>query len=222
MSHAPLPDSQPSHVVSLPSPLERPSGRRAQQRADTRERLFQAALAEFRSVGVPSAQIDRIAKAAKVVRGTFYFHFPTKDHVLLELKDRVEHASLARVEELDPATSTLEETFRCVVDGIVQAVALTGGGELLREMLSLYLRKPFAAELDENDDDNARLTEVVMLHVEAGQRRGEVRSDLSPEQIASMFLTSTFGFIANYEGEELANVLGSLVDIVMQGLRSRG
>ena len=43
-----------------------PTGRRARQRADTRERLFTAALAEFRSCGVAGAQIDRIAKAADV------------------------------------------------------------------------------------------------------------------------------------------------------------
>ena len=57
---------------------------RERQRAETRERLFQAALDEFRREGVAGARIERIASAVGVVRGTFYFHFPTKDHVLHE------------------------------------------------------------------------------------------------------------------------------------------
>src|ERR1700747_1676263 len=60
--------------------------RRDKQREDTRNRLFEAALAEFRRVGFANAQIDDIVRAAGVARGTFYFHFPTKEHVLVELE----------------------------------------------------------------------------------------------------------------------------------------
>jgi len=64
-------------------------GSRARQRAETRERIFETALREFRDVGFAAAQIDRIAKHAGIARGTFYFHFPTKDDVMLELARRV-------------------------------------------------------------------------------------------------------------------------------------
>ncbi|MEZ4215138.1 MAG: TetR/AcrR family transcriptional regulator [Myxococcota bacterium] len=225
MTNAPIPStsslaSSPApRLVPLPSPSERPAGRRAQQRADTRERLFHASLAEFQRVGVAAAQIDRIAKAARVVRGTFYFHFPTKDHVLLELQSRVEHLALARVASLATEGATLEDAFRRVCDGIVAAVALTGGGEVLREMLSLYVRKPQAPS--DASEESAQLIDAITRHAAAAQARGEVRADLSPEQIATMFLTSTFGFIANHEQDELADVLNTLVDVVMQGIRSR-
>ncbi len=58
-------------------------GRRERQRLETRARLYETALAEFKDVGFNDAQIDRIAEKAGVARGTFYFHFPTKEHVLL-------------------------------------------------------------------------------------------------------------------------------------------
>ena len=61
---------------------------RSRQRAETRERIFETALREFRDVGFAGAQIDRIAKKAGVARGTFYFHFPMKDDVMLELARR--------------------------------------------------------------------------------------------------------------------------------------
>jgi len=225
MTNAPVPtvsslaSSPGSHLRPLPSRSDRAAGRRAQQREDTRERLFQCSLAEFHAVGVAPAQIDRIAKAARVVRGTFYFHFPTKDHVLIELQSRVEQAALAKVAALDTHGATLDAAFRWLCDGIVDAIALTGGGEVLREMLSLYVRRPQSAEPER--EESAQLIDAVTRHVEAAQARGEVRSDLSSEQIATMFLTSTFGFIANHEQEELGDVLSTLVDVVMQGIRSR-
>ena len=36
------------------------------------------------------ADVGSIAAAAHVARGTFYFHFPTKEHVLAELTRREE------------------------------------------------------------------------------------------------------------------------------------
>src|SRR2546427_12989398 len=67
-------------VVAYPS--------RTRQRLETRDRIFEAALAEFRRAGVAAAEIEDIVWAADVARGTFYLHFPTKDHVLIELLRR--------------------------------------------------------------------------------------------------------------------------------------
>src|SRR2546425_8400421 len=67
-------------VVAYPS--------RTRQRLETRDRIFEAALAEFRRAGVAAAEIEDIVRAADVARGTFYLHFPTKDHVLMELLRR--------------------------------------------------------------------------------------------------------------------------------------
>ena len=65
---------------------------------ETRARLFDAALTEIGRSGLAGADVSAIASAAGVVRGTFYFHFPTKEHVLVEL-ERNEEVKI--VEELD-------------------------------------------------------------------------------------------------------------------------
>jgi TetR/AcrR family transcriptional repressor of uid operon len=63
------------------------------QRQQTRQRVYAAALAEFKRTGMAAADVGDIAAAAGVARGTFYFHFPTKEHVLAEL-ERDEEARL--------------------------------------------------------------------------------------------------------------------------------
>src|SRR5579864_68425 len=72
---------------------DKPNGRDA-QRQETRQRVYTAAVAEFKRVGMAAADVGAIAKEAGVARGTFYFHFPTKEHILAEL-ERHEEARLA-------------------------------------------------------------------------------------------------------------------------------
>ena len=60
------------------------------RRLQTRERILGAAIAEFKRSGMAGAEVNAIVAAAGVAHGTFYFHFPTKEHVLLELETREE------------------------------------------------------------------------------------------------------------------------------------
>jgi AcrR family transcriptional regulator len=199
---------------TLPTPSRPPTGRRARQRADTRERLFEAALAEFRSCGVAAAQIDRIAKAAGVVRGTFYFHFPTKDDVLLELRRRMEHHVLVRVSALRLERPPLFDVLLRVSDALQDAVGSVGNSDLVREAISLYVRLPETAS-----EDGSSLAEEVAFHAAAAQARGELRSDLAPDQIATLFLTSTFGFLVQLQGPELRSALYALAGVIARGIR---
>src|SRR5262245_34001104 len=68
-------------------------GVREAQRLETRARVFDAAVAEIGRAGLTGADVSAIARAAGVVRGTVYFHFPTKEHVLVEL-ERAEEAKI--------------------------------------------------------------------------------------------------------------------------------
>ncbi|MCU0701521.1 MAG: TetR/AcrR family transcriptional regulator, partial [Myxococcaceae bacterium] len=73
------------------------------QREQSRERLFHAALEIFRRDGFRSARVDDITLVAGLSRTSFYFHFPTKEDVLLELNRRLEEPVLAAVTALDEA-----------------------------------------------------------------------------------------------------------------------
>src|SRR5579859_5481335 len=70
--------------------------RRRQQREETRQRVYEAALEVFRKDGVVASRIEDITDRAGVSRGSFYFHFPTKEQVLLE-RSRVSERRIAAV-----------------------------------------------------------------------------------------------------------------------------
>ncbi|MBI2723780.1 MAG: TetR/AcrR family transcriptional regulator [Chloroflexi bacterium] len=58
---------------------------RFEQRKQTRARLIDAALQLFSTSGYEHATVDDISQAAGFSKGAYYFHFSTKDDVLLEL-----------------------------------------------------------------------------------------------------------------------------------------
>src|SRR5215204_7021846 len=98
--------------------VDKPSARET-KRLQTRERLMGAAIAEFKRAGMAEADVGAIVAAAGVAHGTFFFHFPTKEHVLLELERREEERiakQLARdTGSGDDLFSTLNEAVRLVV-----------------------------------------------------------------------------------------------------------
>ena len=58
---------------------------RFEQRKLTRARLVEAALHLFSTSGYEHATVDDISQAAGYSKGAYYFHFSTKDDILLEL-----------------------------------------------------------------------------------------------------------------------------------------
>lgn len=58
---------------------------RLEQRRATRAKLVEAALELFSTSGYEHATVDDIAQKAGYSKGAYYFHFSTKDDILLEL-----------------------------------------------------------------------------------------------------------------------------------------
>src|SRR5271157_2707805 len=76
----------PKISVAHRSPEPR-TGRRERHRAETRERLFRAALRLFAERGYLETTVEDITNAADVGKGTFFNYFPTKEHVLATFGD---------------------------------------------------------------------------------------------------------------------------------------
>jgi AcrR family transcriptional regulator len=197
--------------------VPRTPSRRERQRLDTRQRVFEAAVAEFRRVGFAEAQIDRIARAAGVVRGTFYFHFPRKEDVLLALEDLLEGQVAAGLIALPDADPSLRAILTTVAEGVLEAEARVGDERLMRDILSIYVRRrpeppsaadpfPLVVELER------RLAEV--------EARGELRPGLRPDQLTVTFLASVFGVLLTRaeSPRERSEGLEALVDVFVQGV----
>src|SRR5579863_1454925 len=197
---------------------DKPNGRDA-QRQETRKRVYTAAVAEFRRVGMTAADVSVIAKEASVARGTFYFHFPTKEHVLAEL-ERTEEArlvaqlskSLAELEarcgppspaqagDRPPTPGFLPSALGEVVR-LLTAMERRVGKTLFREMLGLHFssRRPEVLPGSDKWTEYPVMTVVVEV-VERARDRGEVHPDASALPTAQLFMIGLYAMlIASHE-----------------------
>lgn len=190
--------------------------RRDQQREETRNRLFEAALAEFRRVGFTEAQIDDIVRAAGVARGTFYFHFPTKEHVLVELQRRGQESIVERLARLRRRPLAVKSFLQQLIDAVIAESVSGGQPSLEREIFALFARQPMALQ-----GQDFPLLEAVMQFFREAQERGEVRGDLTPWELTTIFLTSMFGVLLSQAeplGPELRPALKRVIDVFVRGV----
>jgi TetR/AcrR family transcriptional regulator len=99
---------------------ERRRGRRRQQdrSAASRRRLVKAAAAEFAARGFAGANVDRIARAARVNKAMIYYHFTSKAALYREILRDMFEAVAVRVEEASRMDSHPDVKVRAFVEAI--------------------------------------------------------------------------------------------------------
>src|ERR1700732_5492130 len=194
------------------------AGVREAQRLATRARVFDAALTEIGRSGLAGADVAAIAAAAGVVRGTFYFHFPTKEHVLVEL-ERAEEAKI--VSKLANRTTEPGDLIALLSLLIRQVLAAERrlGPVICRDMLGLH----FSATRPVEDEPSAHPLAQYLIEVfTRAQAAGQVRRDTEPGQLGVIFLTGLFALLATGLGPSRARaaLLDSYVTTIVQGMEA--
>ena len=171
---------------------------RDRQREQTRERLYHSALDIFRRDGVVAARIDDIASAAGVSRGTFYFHFPTKDDVLLRLLADSQGSISDEIHDL-PDDAPIEE----VLQTMAKAMASTwkNDPDLLREIGTVALKVTALALPDATTQHPVQL--ALIPRFDAAVERGEIGTLIPPELLTEFFLVNLFGAALSWCGNQI-------------------
>jgi TetR/AcrR family transcriptional regulator len=89
--------------------------------ADSRQRIFGAAAAEFAARGFAGASVDRIAAAAGVNKAMIYYHFSSKASLYREILREMFEAVAATLEQLSTKTPTPEGKIRAFVEAIAHS-----------------------------------------------------------------------------------------------------
>jgi AcrR family transcriptional regulator len=155
---------------------------------EVRSRLYHGALARFRERGFDGVSVSELTREAGVAKGTFFNHFPTKDHVLSAAHEELVGEALEEVAgEGLTGTAALLATFELLARGL----------ESDRRMAALLFERWSLLPSVGSDGDDARF--------EGGHTsdllRGRVRewidgtlsfdlpvAELEPEALASLLL----------------------------------
>ena len=172
----------------------RPTGRRERRRAETRERIYRAALDLFAERGFMETTVEDITEAADVGKGTFFNYFPTKEHVLATY-------GAERVASVQRALQQAREGDRPVVDVLRELAAGVAGQAAERPAL---LRAIYAAHLsctavrDELQTRMHTARRLLSQIFRLAQERGEVRTDVSPMVLARLVQTIFHGVMGSW------------------------
>src|SRR6476660_339932 len=188
------------------------------RRLQTRERILGAAIVEFKRAGTSGADVHAIVAAAGVAHGTFFFHFPSKEHVLLELESREEARMAAEFgrfldERHDLATALTE------VVHLVAGLDRTLGPLLFKELLALHF-SPTRPNEDEWVDQP-----ISVLLVQGTERAigdGEFDPAVDAFYSAAFFLLGIYGVLTTMSTfDTRETMLAKLVATAVRGREIR-
>jgi AcrR family transcriptional regulator len=181
----------PLRARSRQIPPKPARNRRERRKEEVRRRLFRAAVHLFGTRGFEASTVEDITRAADVGKGTFFNYFRTKEMLLSEWAEQ-------RLDILRAARADMQHS-----DASVRAVLRRLFFEVLEEptrshctarcmLVGLLGNEPIAGMVQ---GTAARAGQILTDIMAEGQRRGEIRRDATPADLAQLFQRTFFGFM---------------------------
>lgn len=197
---------------------------------DAAERILAAAERLFADSGFDAVSMNAVAELAGVSKANIFHHFSSKNALYLAVMRQACRRFTPLVDSLEDATGSFAERLhRFAHAHLAHLLAHEQTARLiLREILHNDPQR--SRELAEQvfDDNFARLAAVMR----GGQERGELRADIDPGMVATLFIAADLFFFQTREvSRHLPDVRhlsthpaaysDQLVDILMHGITSK-
>ena len=190
---------------------------RDKQREETRKKLYHAAIEIFCRDGVANCRIEDIALKAEVSRAAFYFHFPSKDDVLLELLREAEQPTLEAITALPP-DAALETVFETLIKHTSEFWSAENRNRLLVDVFSVSMRRTTVLA----DREAEVIRAAVSKRFDESAARKQLSPMIPPEVLADFYLLNIFAAMASWCVQPivpLADMLTGVTHLFMNGAK---
>lgn len=199
--------------------------RRTQEEAEqTRRDLLSAGLKVFSQKGYEAARLSDIAETAGVTRGAIYHHFGGKKELYFALlEDASGKANAVMGEALKEGGTFLEVTTRIMAYSLKY---LEEDQEFAATMaLSLSRPPEIARAIQMKKEESKEFIDGLANTMAQGINSGELRSGLSPHNLARAFLAFQQGimnlWLSDPNAFSIKDDAEALTDIFIYGIASR-
>lgn len=161
-----------------------PEGRRERKKRETRERILRVAQAQFNRDGFEATTVEAIAEQADISKPTLFNYFPSKLSILQALLPEVDERFAGVIDSTVHTSEVTGERLEAFFTYVASTTEVTP--HLTRSLLLQSLQVYGATEPSGGPDDLRRFPatrKALRNLLEAGIRRGEVRTDAEPDQL---------------------------------------
>ncbi len=198
-------------------------GRREEKKDATRQQILSAATQLFPAKGFENTSIDDIVEQANVVKGTFYYHFKSKDDLLLALRQsslttNAAHVAKLLAQGISPRIilfELLDERARWTEENADMARVL-----FMHRLSQLMVHDRLEDHFAEGSFP-ALISEVVL----AGQFQGELRADIDNKELSriilSLFVQSQISWLSGDRAQSPQEKISHWLKVLLEGAEQK-
>ncbi len=169
--------------------------------------------------GIKDATVRDIGEAAGILSGSLYYHFESKDQIVLELLLPGIRDNYEKSRALCEQYSGLDAVAAMIRESVLSTAASPDRSVILRNEARLFGELPALAPVNEF---RRKIIALWLNAVEQGMAAGEIRATINPEIIVRAILDGTLAASRWFNGEHDAEpsvVVESMIDFYIGGLK---
>lgn len=199
--------------------LNREKTKRQLQAIKTRDKIYASAIRLFYIKGYDFVTIEEICSEAGVSKGLFYNYFASKDEVLFSEFHKFEDVYREVRKSFLPDETSAERLLACTEKMILYILNNELKKAALRIVYMDALKQPNGILMNKEREFYSIIKEIIAY----GQQRGEIRTDLTIEELKNYIASHLFGcyflWIANDKFDILKEMKNHIA-MIMNGIRA--
>ncbi|UAL53672.1 TetR/AcrR family transcriptional regulator [Bacillus sp. CMF21] len=148
----------------------------------TKQRILETALELFSKKGFDHVTVDEIVSKSQTSKGAFYVHFNSKYEIFLEKFKEIDDFYASFIQSLPSGISSHEKLLLFTQSQMIY-LRDSLGKDIMR---TVYMSGLIPAQVNYFSNTDRNLYKIVFTLVKEGQEAGEIKTDLSPNEITML------------------------------------
>lgn len=161
---------------------------------ETKKKIIEGAEILFTENGYDSTTVQDICNKAEISKGAFFYHFPTKEFLFLEILDKYLSELDKRMNEIEKKSkNTLRAMEEMVI--ILEEIFITSEGKFTIFLEFLRKASKETEIMKKISYQFQKYKKYVYEMIEKGKREGNIKKEVDSEFISQLIISLAIGMI---------------------------
>ena len=161
---------------------------------ETKKKIIEGAEILFTENGYDSTTVQDICNKAEISKGAFFYHFPTKEFLFLEILDKYLSELDKRMNEIEKKSkNTLRAMEEMVI--ILEEIFITSEGKFTIFLEFLRKASKETEIMKKISYQFQKYKKYVYEMIEKGKREGNIKKEIDSEFISQLIISLAIGMI---------------------------